>query len=347
MPSEHNLSTASDDSDNEYSTTARISEDEDYKIAKCSKVLKKVSVPAESQKKKRGRPKKNLSPAVTTNQLSNTAHTTDASLPGNGSTSSSGAVNVTAIATQPGNSSTPTSGVMNASSQSQLEKTLAGLTNELALIRSVVGDLKDAVNLALAKISQLEIDNVSLRGKLREKDKKIIDLEQALDDERQEAKKDTMIFSGPVVDSTSDTLQTLMVDNLKDKLKIAPEKASSIKFFKLGQAKNVVAAKIESDDLRSDLFKAAKTVKPNDFFISESLTSKRRTLLYQLRKLKKAKKIHSTFSFYGNIYYKQSDTGNRIRIKSLCEISTIVDAYNAEAAANTNDENLELIEYDC
>ena len=313
MPSDQNENTSnvSSDSENDSNISATDSDAENEKIEKCSRVLRKVNAPKGKKDslstKKRGRPTKNKK----VNKQLNSATNTNDTVP---------AMQVASTMT----SSTSASGVTNESSQTLLDKTLT-------------------VSLALEKIRLLENDNVHLRATLREKNEKIIILEQTLDDERQLAKKDTLIFSGPVVDSDSADLQSMMVNNLTTKLRITPEKASTIQFNKLGDAKNIVAAKIESEDTRRDLFKAAKSMKPGDFFISESLTSKRRTLLYQLRKLKKTQRIHSAFSFYGDIFYKQTESGNRIKIKSLREISVIADAYNEEAATN---EDLEPIKYE-
>ena len=322
MTSNYDVNVVDDLTEN--ATDVTTSDTEDEKAQRYSNVLNKVHVPqSETSKKKRGRPRKLTGKNV---RLSSNAKTSAGTALGASPQTLSSSYNATS-----------------SDSDLLMQQTLLNLTNELSSMWAVVSDLKETITMAVTKISDLEKENVELRSNLAQKEKTIADLEYKLDDEKQAAKKDTLILTGKCVDSSSANLQDAMEKNVADKLRITPETTAKIKFFKLGQAKNLVAAEIVSHEIRTEMFQAARTIKPNDLFVSESLTKRRRTLLYQLRKLKKSNKIHSAFSYHGNIYYKQTATGDRILVKSLSALQTLVDAYNAEAA---NDNEMESIEID-
>ncbi len=106
-----------------------------------------------------------------------------------------------------------------------------------------------------------------------------------------------------------------------DELKISAEVVKSLSFRKIGKGKHLVLVNVPVSSVRSVFFVAARSIKPRNLYINESLISSRDKLLYYLRKLKREKKcFHSVFSLFGKIYVKLSATGEKNMIRDICDV---------------------------
>ncbi len=276
---------------------------QDRLLERCENILAETAVPTTREgKRKRGRPK-------TKGNLAST-------LPGPALESFSAALEVRPAV------------------ESLLQTTLDGLTRELSMMRGAIGGLTEKISDALSKISELERENAALKAAVVAKDNKILELEEKFDDADQGSRMNQVILLGSVVDEKCENLQARMKKLVSEKLRFAPDKAAEINYHRLGNGPHTVLATVRTAEDRKALFVAAVTIKPENFYVGESLTPKRQHLLFELRKLKRAKFIFTAFSYYGRIYIKTSDRGSKILVSSLTAIKQLVDEYNIEAASN-------------
>jgi hypothetical protein len=78
--------------------------------------------------------------------------------------------------------------------------------------------------------------------------------------------------------------------------------------------------KVPTFEDKMTLLKAARTVRPPNFYINEFLSRRQDNLLFEMRKLKSERGFHSVFSFKGKIYYTMSKGGKMILVKNLNEV---------------------------
>ncbi len=137
----------------------------------------------------------------------------------------------------------------------------------------------------------------------------------------QRTKNDEIIISGSSVNADSNNLICDMSKLICDELKISPEVVKSLFFRKIGKGKHSVLVNVPVSSVRSAFFVAARTIRPRNLYINESMISSRDKLLYDLRKLKREKKcFHSVFSLFGKIYVKLTATGDKKLIKDICNV---------------------------
>ena len=136
-------------------------------------------------------------------------------------------------------------------------------------------------------------------------------LENKIDDNDSYERRDTLLFSGndmPMYSNNEDTSQIIST-LLKNKLKLSlPADSISVSHRlgsppKRGEDRRKVIAKFCRRDTKVDILKAAKTVKPQNLFINESLTPTRSTVHFVLRKARKKfpSKISGISTLDGNI----------------------------------------------
>ena len=136
-------------------------------------------------------------------------------------------------------------------------------------------------------------------------------LEDKIDQNDAFDRRETLVFSGKSLPIFSNNENVTQVLNkvLKDKLKLPlPENsiATSHRVGKIpvrGEDRRAIVARFCNRDMKIDIMKAAKTVKPENLFINESLTPVRQTIHYVLRKAKKKfpEKISGISTFDGKI----------------------------------------------
>ena len=146
------------------------------------------------------------------------------------------------------------------------------------------------------QICQQNSDRIqSLEDEVRTLNKKIKKLEEKSDESEAYSRRNTIILSGndlPAGSSTENCTQ-VVVDIVKSKLKVTinPSDISIAHSIGKNLANNSdrrkMFVKLCRRDLKSDLIQAVKTMKPSNFYISESLTSQNETIAYVLRRARK------------------------------------------------------------
>ena len=130
-------------------------------------------------------------------------------------------------------------------------------------------------------------------------------------------------------------------DIIKRELDIIVAPASIPSAFRMRRKPNAKTSDMQSimitlskKDTRTDLIRAAKTVKPPDFFINENLTPVRSKILFGLRRIKRKfpEKVASCGSMNGNVYIWMRSQGSagknfkltintQLKFSEICEKS--------------------------
>ena len=242
----------------------------DEVILTCRETLRGAVVPTEEgeKKKKRGRPPKNSKKNIEEGHLRDKLQKPDKILPPD-------FLRITDANSNVSNNSRSVS-----APDPNMQSTLEMLILELGHMRSAISDFTNKITNAPEKISTLEKENATLRFENANKDKKIKDLESKLDEAEQAARSSTLILSGSSVNVSTDDLHGSASKLLADTLKIDIAKASQYSYRKMKESANIMITVAKYED-RANIFTAARTIKPSNFYVSEALTQRRQRLLYE------------------------------------------------------------------
>ncbi len=126
---------------------------------------------------------------------------------------------------------------------------------------------------------------------------------------------------------------------VSSKLKISENKTARYSYRKLGKGSQTVLVTVDDLQDRSAIFRAARTIKPDSFFVSESLIHSKQQLFYELRKMKRDSRcFHSVFCFKGQLYIKRNIDGNKILICSIEQANEIISKPHQESVSKPRPE---------
>ncbi len=156
-----------------------------------------------------------------------------------------------------------------------LQQTLEFILKEISSMRSDMGSLDKKVTDGLQiflrleqKISKIENENLKLKKKVEEKDTLIANQELRLDNIEQDFKRNEIVFSGPTISSEGENLRANMSRLVSSKLIISENKTARYSYRKLGKGSNTVLVTVDDLQDRSAIFRAARSIKPDVFFVS-------------------------------------------------------------------------------
>ena len=196
------------------------------------------------------------------------------------------------------------------------------LVNELGFMRTAVTKLTDKITDALDKIGNLERENAELKEACKQKDEKILSLEIEKDEIDQNSRANCLVLSGEKIENMSENVPESLSRIFDVTLKLRPE--NPVDFSYCGSTDGTkVLVTIENYYDRAEIFAAVRKIKPNGLYVNEFLTPRRQQLLYELRKLKKKKKVFNAFSSNGKIYYKLKNNSDRVLVKSMADVEAI------------------------
>ena len=207
-----------------------------------------------------------------------------------------------------------------------MQGTLNMLIRELGMMRSAVTGLTNKITECLNRIGELERENFQLRTENAQKDELIEELKLKVDDAEQATRENNVLISGTEVKVDCANLHDSASRLLSDMLQMNIEKTTLFSYKKLSNEanSNAILINVPNQVDRAALFSAARTRKPEIFYVSEFLTPTRSKVLYELRNLRRAKLIYSAFSFHGRIYYKKTENADKTLVKSMKSIQGLI-----------------------
>ena len=190
--------------------------------------------------------------------------------------------------------SSPNSGKLSEESQtiiSELNNRFTELSNSFSVLRthfeSILAKKEEEIQLLKTKTHDLE--------------KRVLKLENSLDDEDAYIRRDTLIFSGTSVPEATngEICKNIVKRIIEEKLKLKLSDADISVAHRLGKKptsqapdRRQITAKFCRRDIKRDILFAKKNIsnrsESSSLFINESLTPRRRSIFYSLRQMKKA-----------------------------------------------------------
>lgn len=170
----------------------------------------------------------------------------------------------------------------------------------------MIKDLQVKMAAKNTKMDEMATEIVALK-------KKVMILEDKLEDTEAYEKRDTVVVSGSSLPDGTESEDTsdIFTSLVKDKVGVIIKPSDISVAHRLGRKtqtqgpdrRNLIV-KLCRREKKHDLMKACKTVKPPNLFINESLTRTRATALYGLRQAKKKypDKISGYSTYDGKVY---------------------------------------------
>ena len=161
-------------------------------------------------------------------------------------------------------------------------------------IREDLRSMKDEL-LALLDAKSTEIS--CLREEVKDLKLTVGRLEERIDDADCYERRDTLIVSGSAVPpgTPDEVCRNVVMGVFKDELKLNISSSDISTAHRVGKRpvtqspdNRKIAVKLCRRDLKRDLLSSRRTLKPDGLFISESLTPVRNTIMFVLRKIRRA-----------------------------------------------------------
>jgi len=186
-----------------------------------------------------------------------------------------------------------------------------------------------------AKLSIQQQELLDTRKEVQELRDKVEKLEGLIDDNDAYERRDTLVMSGDIPSSTAgENCKEIIIDQLKQKLNINVAATDISVAHRLGskpntqqQDKRSLIFKLCRRDIKSDILDSCRRVRPNRFYINESLTPLRSSIMFVLRKAKQRfpNKIGGCRTHNGSVqvYIPEpgSTEGDRIKFRQ-CTVNT-------------------------
>ena len=169
--------------------------------------------------------------------------------------------------------------------------TINGEIYELRSMKSEIIELKSLLAERNSTIEKMEEELIMVKNKCKK-------MENLIDDEDAYVRRESLIFSGPMVTNAdaNENCSSFIREKIKDKMKIVlkPEDISVThrlgpKQVSQGPDKRPITVRFTRRDTKREILftKRDNTETKSALYVSESLTPKRRTIHYALRQIKK------------------------------------------------------------
>jgi hypothetical protein len=190
------------------------------------------------------------------------------------------------------------------------KKIVAAIREEFDRMRAEFGAVLEEKIAKLVEVKNKEIGE--LRSEVDFLRKAVAGMEEKIDDGDAYERRDTLVFSGDgVPTATTGELPTEVVCKLvKEQLRLTINSCDVSTAHRLGKKplnqepdRRKIVVKLCRRDLKKDILYACRQFKP-DFYVNESLTPVRNTVLFVLRKMKRAhkEKITGTCTIDGRVF---------------------------------------------
>ena len=206
------------------------------------------------------------------------------------------------------------------------------IKQDLGNVNFKLDRLANVMDNLIERVDVIEQNESELKQKCDEYESRIAELEFYMDDCKRKERLNKLLFHGNIINATSTTLKADVHKLFVDKLKLPADLIKEVGVFKFGTGSHSVLLDLpihDSPNIKKELFLAmrgfsqgenAENVDSANLYLNEFLTPRNAELLKCCRDLKKVKRIHSAFSFQGQVYIKISDSADKKRIKTKSDI---------------------------
>lgn len=203
-------------------------------------------------------------------------------------------------------------------------------------------EMEKSLEFMATQFDQVQKENKEIKKMLKENNKeneklkgRITELELMMEEIQKEKVKNNIVING--VEKQGETENTKeIVTKIMKKINIQIEDEMGKCYRKReNQDKSPIIIELKKNKTKETILKARKDVglittkdcqlkgRENNIFINEQLTNLASKLFYNVRELKKNKKIAYAWTREGNVYARKTETSKKVRIKSETDLSEI------------------------
>lgn len=204
-----------------------------------------------------------------------------------------------------------------------MEDVSADLKQDLGSLSSKLNRLFSVMTVLVERVDDLEKRDRGHVEHLRLHDKRICELESRLEESERRATLNKALLTYDNINSNSDSLKTDVSKFLTDKMKLSPAVMSGLVVSRFGKGDHTVLLEFSSVDCKREIFRSKKKLYNDEnanystLFVNDFLTKNRSVILKKARDLKKERRIHSAFSFDGNVYIKVHDGDEKMIVRDI------------------------------
>ena len=138
-----------------------------------------------------------------------------------------------------------------------------------------------------------DADIAALNAKVESLETKVLKLEEKVDDTDAYERRDTVVLSGDAlpVAQPNENCSRIVCEQIRQNLHINLSPNDVSVCHRLGSTSSggsrTMIVKFCRRDLKREVLKGGRTVRPNGFYVNEHLTPRRSSILFALRKMKK------------------------------------------------------------
>ena len=202
------------------------------------------------------------------------------------------------------------------------------IKNENATTKNEIGYLRSENSTRKNDVTILKNENKSIKAQIEILYQNNNDLKIEVNDDKLEIQKllskaediEQKMHNEKIIITCKLEKNRSIIETISKKLKIPMEQMHGLVAENFGNLEDKFLIKTINSTIKSKIFKAAKTERPNDLFVNEFLVKRRQKLMYDLRTMKRQGRFSSVYSFNGDIFVKYHNNNNYFHIKSLNDI---------------------------
>ena len=199
-------------------------------------------------------------------------------------------------------------------------------------------DFIDEINKLGAKLKSLEEDVKTLKGRLdvmNGENRKLASIvgcskdkfeeqKSLVDDIDKKSRLLQFVITSPIFSSIEkNNFRREVKDTISTALRLSTSFLDRFVYRRIGNdGRKIFVTALDEYD-KSALFVAARTLRPQDFYVNEHLTKTNAELFFHLRKMKKDGVFASVYSYRGDLYVKKDRDSRSICVKNLNDAKNV------------------------
>ena len=208
------------------------------------------------------------------------------------------------------------------------------------IVAPIVAHFEEKIQNLETVLSEKNIKIKKLENNVNKLQEKLLSVEDKLE----KFNKDKNLTIDGIKETTNENVRQVAIGFIRNKLEIDLKEYEICEVYRVGRFRNSssrrIIIKFWNSEIKNAIFKKRLSLRTNadpfmkNIFINEDLTRKNQEILFESRKLKKAKKIANTWTRDGSVFIKVDDQDTPVEIKEKGALNKYM------AALNITDEEL-------
>ena len=208
------------------------------------------------------------------------------------------------------------------------------------IVAPVIAHFEEKIQNLETVLSEKNIKIKKLENNVNKLQEKLLSVEDKLE----KFNKDKNLTIDGIEETTNENVRQVAIGFIRNKLEIDLKEYEICEVYRVGRVRNSssrrIIIKFWNSEIKNVIFKKRLSLRTNadplmkNVFINEDLTRKNQEILFESRKLKKAKKIANTWTRDGSVFIKVDDQDTPVEIKEKGALNKYM------AALNITDEEL-------